>query len=161
MEKKAIELLSKRRIEILRKEIGKLMKEIRTEKKLTYYAVGKSAGVPSARILAIENGIGYSIDAFLKVLAALNCTLVIEPNQGAPVPIVNNNDIAETRKDIGEYLEKRRKQKKLTYYQILRATKIPLHAFMKIVEGGGYTMTTFIKLTYALDCGFGVEEGEG
>jgi transcriptional regulator with XRE-family HTH domain len=63
---------------ILRQRIGYILKEERERLELTVYALGKMSETGSNQIAAIEDsGTGYTMDAFLRVLTSLGCSMVI------------------------------------------------------------------------------------
>lgn len=66
-----------------RKLVGRHLKNIREEKQLTYYAVGKLAGMSIEQIQGIESGEkAYTFDSFLKITHALDCYFFLEDKNG-------------------------------------------------------------------------------
>lgn len=56
-----------------RKKIGKRLKRIRDNKKLTYYGVAKLSGLSIEQVQSIENGDkAYTIDSFIKIIRAID-----------------------------------------------------------------------------------------
>ncbi len=54
--------------------IGKYLLDIRTEKKLSFYAISKKSGLSTQQIQAIETGSkSYTIDSFFSLIHALDC----------------------------------------------------------------------------------------
>lgn len=70
-------------IEEARLQIGSYLKAIREEKELTFYAVGKNAGLSIEQVQSIEKGKkAYTIDSFLRICRALDCYFFLESRDG-------------------------------------------------------------------------------
>lgn len=68
---------------IARKKVGQYLQSIREEKKLTYYAVAKLAGLSIEQVQGIESGEkAYTFDSFLKITHALDCYFFLEDKDG-------------------------------------------------------------------------------
>lgn len=66
-----------------RKLVGQHLKNIREEKQLSYYAVGKLAGMSIEQIQGVESGEkAYTFDSFLKITHALDCYFFLEDKDG-------------------------------------------------------------------------------
>lgn len=154
--------MDKQLIKKIRAQIGEFIIEIRTERALTHYAVAKMSGLAAARIHAVEKGMGYNIDTFLKIIIALNCNLIIEHKGDDAIAVVQkrNPDVENTLSRIGKILFDLRKKKQLTYYSIMIKCGLSQLNIEAIEKGEGYTINSFIKLTRTLDCVFSLEEND-
>lgn len=63
-----------------RERIGATLSRLRKEQGKTQLAVSREAGIQQAELSRIENGLGNpTVETLLKILAALDSRLVIEP----------------------------------------------------------------------------------
>jgi len=88
---------------IARKKVGQYLQSIREEKKLTYYAVAKLAGLSIEQVQSIEQGDkAYTIDSFLKITHALDTYFFMEDKDGKHLDFIDMAEKAILKKRGGK-----------------------------------------------------------
>ena len=66
-----------------KKLIGKHLQEERLNQRLSVYMVAKRAGINKQKVKSVEAGSSrYTLDTYLKIMAALNCSFIIIDERG-------------------------------------------------------------------------------
>lgn len=86
-----------------RQKVGQYLQSIREEKKLTYYAVAKLAGLSIEQVQGIEDGsTAYTFDSFLKITHALDCYFFLEDKNGKHLDFIDMAEKAILKKRGGK-----------------------------------------------------------
>jgi transcriptional regulator with XRE-family HTH domain len=81
-----------RRVLAVRKQVGELVKKERIRQGLSYYMLGKKAGLTIAQLHSIEDAKrAYTADSFFKIMGAINATVILEDENGTVKKINNDN----------------------------------------------------------------------
>jgi hypothetical protein len=87
---------------------------------------------------------------------------VILEDHGVNVNKFIRQAIAEKIKKVGLYLKSIRKEKKLTYYAVAKASGLNIGQVQAIEAGNkAYTFDSFLQIIHALDCYFFLEDKDG
>jgi transcriptional regulator with XRE-family HTH domain len=103
-----------------RQKVGEYLKSRRQEKKLTYYAVAKLAGLSIEQVQSIEAGDkSYTIDSLLKITRALDTYLSLEDKGGKHLDFIDMAEKAILKKSGGK---KNETKKMITTFVVLFLT---------------------------------------
>jgi len=91
-----------------RQLVGQHLKNIRKEKKLTFYAVAKQAEMSIEQVQGVESGkTAYTFDSFLKITHALNCYFFLEDKNGKHLDFADMAEKAISKKGQEKILNKK------------------------------------------------------
>lgn len=76
--------------------------------------------------------------------------------------MIHTKVILTARQQVGLYLKSIRKEKKLTYYAVAKASGLNIGQVQAIEAGNkAYTFDSFLRIIHALDCYFFLEDKDG
>ena len=99
--------------EMLEKQIGRILKDLRLERNVNQTDLAKSAGLSRRTITSVEHGEGCTLITLIRLLRALNHLELLEPllTERGPSPIELFNQAREPKR---KYASKPRKSKPTT-----------------------------------------------
>lgn len=102
-------MINEQLLVIARQKVGNYIQSIREDKKLTYYAVAKLAGLSIEQVQSIEAGDkAYTIDSFLKITHALDTYFFMEDKDGKHLDFIDMAEKAILKKMGGKNFKQKR-----------------------------------------------------